>query len=311
LQSTLEKLSDKDGTENQWPWADELNRIDYSSEIEWPKISIITPSFNQHQFIEKTIRSVLLQNYPNLEFIIMDGESTDGSVEVIKKYASKLTYWVSQADAGQSDAINRGFEKATGEIFAWLNTDDYYLPGALKTVALTYLNNTDAAVQAWVGTADKVNEKGKLIYHSSLTDLSLESFYHWRNPQKPEGKGNFLQPACFFTSKAWKEAGPLDLELEYCMDVALWLRMAKEFKFAPISKKLAIAVGHSQAKTTKDREKTTAEVALVLAEYGGRNIAQHDLMRLIEEHIALKEKWRKLATSIPGRIYRKAKRLFN
>ncbi len=240
----------------------------------------------------------------------MDGGSTDGSVEIIKKYDPEITYWASQADAGQSDAINRGFEKATGEILSWLNTDDYYLPGALKTVALAYVNNTDKAVQAWVGRADKINEMGNLIYHSWLSDLSLESFYHWRNPSKPDGKGNFLQPACFFTSKAWKEAGPLDLELEYCMDVALWLRMAKKINFAPIQEKLAIAVGHSQAKTTKEKERTAAEVALVISEHGGRQIAQHDLMRLVDDYIELKGKWQRMADSMPGKLYRGIKKLF-
>jgi glycosyltransferase involved in cell wall biosynthesis len=241
----------------------------------------------------------------------MDGGSTDDTLDIIKKYESDITHWESRPDKGQSDAINRGFEKATGHILTWLNTDDYYLPGALKIVAEAYLNNTDEQVQAWVGTADKVDELGTLIYHSALEDLSIESFYYWRHPNRPKDKGNFLQPACFFTKKAWETAGPLDLDLEYCMDVALWLRMARQFRFASIPQKLAIAVGHSAAKTTKDVEYTIAEVAMVISEYGGRETAQADLMRMVDDYIRLKERWNKLVNSLPGRLYLKAKRSLN
>ena len=102
----------------------------------YPRISIVTPSYNQGQFIEQTIRSVLLQNYPNLEYIIIDGGSTDNTVETIEKYEQYITYWVSEPDRGQSHAINKGFARCTGEIMAWLNSDDLYLPSALKSLEL-------------------------------------------------------------------------------------------------------------------------------------------------------------------------------
>jgi len=294
-----------------WPYSAKIDQIHFASIVNWPKISVITPSYNQGRFIEKTIRSVLLQGYPQLEFIILDGGSTDETLEIIKKYDPWITFWESKKDKGQSDAINRGFERATGEILTWLNTDDYYLPNTLGTIARAYMKNKDEEVQAWVGGADKVDEAGKLIYHSSPLDLTIESFYHWRNPQKPEGKGNFLQPACFFTRKAWETAGPLDLDLDYCMDVALWLRMARQFRFAAIPEKLAVAVGHAGAKTTKDIEHTTAEVALVLAEHGGRKIAQIDLMRMVDNYIQLRKRWERITRSLPYRIYRKIKRTFS
>jgi glycosyltransferase involved in cell wall biosynthesis len=113
----------------------------------YPKISIVTPSFNQGRFIEKTILSVIEQDYPNLEYIIIDGGSTDESVEVIKKYDQHLAYWVSEPDRGQSHAINKGFERATGEIFGWLNSDDWYHPGALKAVAEAFAANPEAGAE--------------------------------------------------------------------------------------------------------------------------------------------------------------------
>jgi len=107
----------------------------------WPKISIVTPSFNQGAYLEKTIRSVLLQGYPNLEYIIIDGGSTDQSVETVKKYEPWNFLWVSENDRGQSHAINKGLEKASGELLGWLNSDDYFLPGALFTLAAAYLED--------------------------------------------------------------------------------------------------------------------------------------------------------------------------
>lgn len=112
----------------------------YETKIEWPKISIVTPSYNQGEFIEETIRSVLLQNYPNLEYLVIDGGSTDKTLDILKKYAPWLYYWVSEKDQGQADAINKGFDKASGQILAYLNSDDLYLPGTLHTVATHFLD---------------------------------------------------------------------------------------------------------------------------------------------------------------------------
>ena len=128
----------------------------------YPKISIITPSYNQGQFLEQTILSILSQDYPNLEYIIMDGGSSDNSVEIIRKHEDNLTYWVSEPDKGQSDAINKGFQRATGDILTWLNSDDYYLPGTLHTVAEYFTQHPD--VECIYGDLQVVASNGDLLY---------------------------------------------------------------------------------------------------------------------------------------------------
>jgi len=132
-----------EGLKNNWPWVTESDNGQYDPAYRWPKISIITPSFNQGDYIEETILSVLNQNYPNLEYIIIDGDSTDNSVDIIKKYADKLTYWVSEKDKGQTDAINKGLLKCTGAIFNWINSDDFLEKDALFNIAKTYQQASD------------------------------------------------------------------------------------------------------------------------------------------------------------------------
>lgn len=136
----VERLPSIPGKSN-WPWTEETDPGVYTAEIQWPRISIVTPSYNHGLYIEETIRSILLQNYPNLEFIIIDGGSTDNTVEIIKKYEQWLTYWVSEKDRGQTHAINKGLLKCTGEIFNWINSDDLLAKNSLYKLAKVFLEN--------------------------------------------------------------------------------------------------------------------------------------------------------------------------
>ena len=129
--------------------------------VRYPKISIVSPSFNKREFIERCILSVLNQNYPNLEYIIIDGGSTDGSVEIIKKYEKYLTFWVSEPNNGQVNAINKGLHKTTGEITAWLNSDDFYYPGVFVKAAKEFLKNPN--IDLLYGDSVLVSEKGKAL----------------------------------------------------------------------------------------------------------------------------------------------------
>jgi glycosyltransferase involved in cell wall biosynthesis len=185
---------------------------EYSSgnDSTWPRISIITPSFNQGNFIEQTILSVLDQNYPNLEYIIIDGGSTDDTLKVIKKYESRINYWISEPDSGQSDAINKGFQIATGTIINWLNSDDYLEEGALIKIANTFRKNSAAAITCTVRNFIENGEtwtERTTTYQSSL-DYLVKSFNN--------------QPGTFFKKVIWDRYFPLPKQLHYTMDQYLW-----------------------------------------------------------------------------------------
>lgn len=227
----------------------------------FPKISIITPSYNQADFLEETIQSVLNQEYPNLEYIIIDGGSTDTSVDIIKKYEKHLDFWVSEKDNGQSDAINKGLNRATGDILTWLNSDDYLLPGALNTISRQDWGPETGAV---VGIGHKVDLQKQIIYTPPYYEpITTTSMYLWT-----KGK-NFMQPAAFFSKKAWDTCGPLNENLHYCMDGDLFIKISKQFKIRRVRADLAHAYAHDLAKTTADREKMFLEIFLMIASHGG------------------------------------------
>ena len=182
-----------------------------------PLVSIITPSFNQAQYLEQTIQSVVEQDYPNLELIVMDGGSTDGSKAIIEKYAPRLSYWQSQKDGGQTDAINQGFTRAKGEVLAWLNSDDLLYPDAVSK-AVEALRRYPQAVMVY-GNCDLVNGQGKFIkrFPAAQTDLG----------KLRQGYVHIPQQAAFFLAEAWKKVGPLDPSFFFAMDYDLWTRLAK------------------------------------------------------------------------------------
>ena len=193
----------------------------------WPKISVITPSFNQGEFIEETIRSVISQNYPNLEYIIVDGGSTDNSVQIIKKYANKypkIIRWVSEKDKGQSDAINKGLKMSTGEILCYLNSDDCFTSKALFFVAEFFLTYKEAY---WLtGDYEIIDERGRKIQdYIRIYKKILRLF-----PSKFMIKiANFInQPSTFWKREIYNQVGELNLSYKYNMDYDYWLRIFKK-----------------------------------------------------------------------------------
>ncbi len=181
-----------------------------------PLVSIITPSFNQAQYLEKTIQSVLGQDYPNIEYIIVDGGSKDGSVDVIKKYEGRITWWVSEQDKGQTDAINKGFNRARGEILAWLNSDDTYNPGAITEAVKYLLENSEVGMV--YADCNFINEDDKFIgkFKAAQTDYR----------RLRQGYVHIPQQTMFFRAKYWKDLGPLDPSFYFAMDYDLWTRIA-------------------------------------------------------------------------------------
>lgn len=183
----------------------------------WPRITVVTPSFNQGQFIEETIRSVLDQGYPNLEYIVIDGGSSDETCRVLEKYASQLAYWVSEPDRGQAHAINKGFARATGDIVAWLNSDDLYVPGALAKVARAFQENPAAewligdVLNFTTGTSGS-EEVFPFEYHRSLL--------HWVTRE-----ANPHQPGIFWKRQLLATVGLLREDWHYCFDAEFWCRL--------------------------------------------------------------------------------------
>jgi len=205
----------------------------------FPRVSIITPSFNQAIYLDECIRSVLDQNYPNIEYIIMDGGSTDGSVEIIKQYESKLAFWVSRKDAGQSAAINEGIEHATGEIWAWMNADDAYLPGAVMKAVDWFYSHPEHDIL--YGDCIVVGEDGRGMNH-----LLAEEF----DVVRMITVGTVIPSGSTFLRKGvFDRMGGLDASLHYGMDTDYWLRLSRVCKFGHLSEDLSIYRVYPLAKT--------------------------------------------------------------
>lgn len=206
-----------------WPWDVQNSTMPptTSDGFPLPRISIVTPSFNQVSYIEETIRSVLLQGYQNLEYIIIDGGSTDGSVEIIKKYEPWLTYWVSEKDRGQSHAINKGWQHGNGELVAWLNSDDYLEPGVLGRVASFFNQSKDLSPGIIYGRANIIDQGGNYLYSIGESFDLFRLFIELINP--------FPQPSVFITKEVLDRIGFLDESLHYSMDLDLFTRIALSY----------------------------------------------------------------------------------
>ncbi len=224
--------------------------------MNYPKISIITPSFNQGQYLEQTILSVIGQMYPNLEYIIMDGGSTDDSVEIIKKYEKHITSWVSEKDNGQADAINRGLEKASGDILAWINSDDYYLPGTLLKIANILHGKLDQSILV---------HGGCIHTHEGSLDVFARNDTNVR--EKLKYSDPFVQPATFWTRKLWEQTGPLDEKMNYVFDWEWYLRAADHAEYIRSDDYYSIYRKHKAHKTGVGGQKRDREILELLKAY--------------------------------------------
>lgn len=233
-----------------WPWTVGCQPLPptISDGQPWPRVSIITPSYNQAQFLEETIRSVLLQGYPNLEYIIIDGGSTDGSVEIIRKYEPWLSYWESKKDRGQAEAINKGFRRAAGEVVAWLNSDDHYLPDVFGTV----IENLSAnKADILFGQCRIVDPQGNILnIYRTQNEVDLRNLvFFWRYPF-----GCPPQPATFFRRSIIEKIGLLNENFHFALDYEYWLRASVKFKFQSVDLLAADYIVHPSSKTGRGWE---------------------------------------------------------
>ena len=223
------------------------------------KISIITPSFNQAEFLEETICSVLGQTYSNIEYLVIDGASTDGSVDLIKSYQQKISGWVSEPDRGQTDAINKGFSMATGEIIAWLNSDDTLMPEAVEQAA-AYLDE-HPAVGLVYGDANYIDKHSRVIGRFPAAQTSLA--------QLQRGYVHIPQQAAFIRKTLWDAVGPLDPDFYFAMDYDLWVRLATKSEIKYLPKLWGNFRLHADAKTVSADDRCWPEMLKVHYRNGG------------------------------------------
>lgn len=222
-----------------WPWTIETKPLTATTPegIPWPKISIVTPSYNQGSFIEETIRSVLLQNYPNLEYIICDGGSSDNTKEILEKYSSWLSFWQSERDRGQGHAINLGYSLASGNYFGWINSDDFYMPNCLQMIATNFLKVRRNFIY---GDSLILHEGDKTISYAQ-NPLVLDRYLHFG--------AIIASHAAFWNSKIHK---PIWEELNCAVDAELWLRLVPKQSRIHLNFPLAVSRVQPEAKSVNE-----------------------------------------------------------
>ncbi len=234
------------------------------------RISIVTCSFNQAEFLEETIRSVLEQNYPSLEYVVVDGGSNDGSVRIISRYADKFAYWVSEPDQGQAHALAKGFDHSTGEIMGWVNSDDTLVPGALAAVSGFFRQHPD--VDVVYGDANLVGRDGQFLKSKREIEFDLGVLL-WDYDYIP-------QPSTFWRRGIWERSGGLDMKIQCAMDYDLWLKFAKadaHFEHLPVA--LSNMRFYPEQKNRRLRSVSNREDDIVRERFLGRRISRAERAR--------------------------------
>src|SRR5438132_3577725 len=233
--------------------------------MNWPKITVVTPSFNQGQFIEQTILSVVGQGYPNLEYFVYDGGSRDSSVDIIRGFEGNITAWKSEPDGGQANAINQAFERSSGQILCWINSDDFLLPGALRRVARWFQGKLDRAA---------------LIYGRALL---FREQSEWGKVQTPPAHDiehlrkldYIVQPSSFWTRELWERTGPLDSSMHYAFDWDWYLRACQHGTLTLVDDLFAAYRFHADHKTSAGKEDRWSELVEVIRRHSTLQVLEH------------------------------------
>ncbi len=221
----------------------------------WPVITIVTPSFQQGRFLENTIRSVLLQGYPALQYVILDGGSTDESLPIIRRYERFVSAWVSEPDGGQVDAIEKGFAATTGEWWTWINSDDWLMPGALRAVAEAALAHPEAGIL--VGGGIRLDEQDREMHRLFRTQDQISRPIFW-------SKNNFMQPSTFIRRSTSLSVGPIDPSIPCAFDFDYWVRASRTVQFATVPHLLSGERHHADARTVSQKPRMYRELISVV-----------------------------------------------
>lgn len=265
-------LLDPRDPEARLPWEDGL-KID-TADPDLPGVSIVIPIYNSGAFLEKTLRSLMCNDLTGVELIVMDGGSKDDTGDILDHYRSLFSHCVSEPDRGQSDAINKGFARASQPILYWLNGDDIILPNTLNAVRRSFRDYPDT--QVVVGDAYMTEIDFAPIRHFTFEGpkLSLDYLMDY-------AKHHLIQPSVFFTRTAWEHAGPVKEEMHYAMDADLFLGMVRKYPFRHLPLDIAYSVYHEDCKTRGKRAESITELALIQARHGGFDQARETLDLLV------------------------------
>lgn len=259
-----------------WPWTEgaEPHPVFVGDTNIWPRVTIVTPSFNQGQFLEETIRSVLLQGYPNLEYIVIDGGSTDDSVDIIRKYESWLSFWVSEPDQGQADAINKGFAKSTGEFLGWINSDDYLYPGVIKRVVEAF--QADSRVEMIYGDVDcGWPEKNKVHRLFGEQKEFIEMLRTIRVPIPQQGS--------LWRRSVIDRVGNLDSRWQVVLDQEFFTRVAEKCQILHLPMVMGFFRLHENSKSISQNRQWITELPKMYHEFFERHGLREDIKSLREE----------------------------